>query len=1265
MLLIVSVAACTSSLAESDDAFIQCSADSECPDRTRCNLSTRLCVATDRTDVLAPSIVDLAVDDPFLTLDETATLTLTVNERLAEAGSLVRLEVDSGRSFSPLLFQEQVGSDFVYTASYFVDGTESQTVVPLVAVLEDTTGNRLSARLPVELEFDFGIPSLVDPAPTVTVFPDPAQNPLATDVLVSQIGNPTTTLSFSFSVSEDVLEPVLRIDSQPLEFVFAGRVGDTWSFSLRWPAEPPQIEGTFNVQTELVDIAGNTSGTVSVVLLELDSIPPGLPSVEVPDQIRFVRAPWGRLGSGGEAEFAVEGETGSVGNNEWLLVYDDPQGAREIARVQSGPDGAFGGPNETAGLALPISDREVVYVRAADDAGNLSPVVPVRDIVWIANGNRRVSGNPVSNPHALSSTPYLASFLGQGGVTEISDLGLGVEDDVMQPAPGGATWTVERSPSFDGPAGAFAGVAFNPINGRTLQVGGETFQPSGSTCGRSSGDAPQDVRAPRRGVFEPFVPDPASFSLLSGISNLVFDGTRGRVMYLGSGQAVLIDDRWQRECAGPTDCGGDENRPSLDVGGPLISLQATYDSVRDRVVVLNNRFDGLRVHEWDGQQWTRLCTSAPCSDTLPDGTLAAAAFDEGRESVVLFGLGSSGQETWEWSGEAFNELCIEEPCLSTRPPARILSAMVFDRANDALLMFGGDVPVAGCSEDAFNPSPTSALNDTWLFQDGAWTQGLPTTVPPVAYGHRLIFDATRNRVVMRGGTPCRCEGLNGQWEWNGSDWQASTSVEGPPSFLRQQYAASAFHTMTTDPRTGRVFAFNFGDRSVAGNFRNDPWVWRAPEWFAFGNSAQERPGARAASLSPLGVTPTGGLFVFSGGTDFLVNISAPSEQRVFAIAEDGRWTPACAGTGCTAGAPSARFLYDWASDGDGLVLFGGSRWTAAPGPNGPPEGSIFSRDTNDETWRFDGSGWSRLCSAAPCSDELPARRAGHRMSYGGSPGEVLLYGGANRTDSALDDTWLWREGRWERFQGEGPPARAGHSLTWIPELASTVLVGGTDRPATEFGPPPDVTTDPQEHAIPTNYADVWRWDGGTWSMVPTVSPNPMDAPVEPRYHHDAAWDPENEELFVYGGYQSPVLLTFGAESGQQGKVIDARVWSPEFNGRPALLFSPALSLIGTLESDELVSFEVEWRGIASSTEEAGASNRAAILAWAGTHWEDLGAVPCGDDCERANSSTVTLSSVARSDGIRIALTTAGSNGMNSSFARFDTDYFELRVRYRR
>lgn len=130
------------------------------------------------------------------------------------------------------------------------------------------------------------------------------------------------------------------------------------------------------------------------------------------------------------------------------------------------------------------------------------------------------------------------------------------------------------------------------------------------------------------------------------------------------------------------------------------------------------------------------------------------------------------------------------------------------------------------------------------------------------------------------------------------------------------------------------------------------------------------------------------------------------------------------------------------------VLFGGQA-----------NGNAFLADTwlyEDQKWRkrwfwF----WNR-----------PSPRCGHSMAFDEALGKTVLFGGISPMDRPLGDTWTFDGSRWEKWKGNGPPARRYASFAYHPTLKGCVLHGGAvdDNGREKFG-------------------DTWLFRDGQWSRM--------------------------------------------------------------------------------------------------------------------------------------------------------------------------------------
>ena len=162
-----------------------------------------------------------------------------------------------------------------------------------------------------------------------------------------------------------------------------------------------------------------------------------------------------------------------------------------------------------------------------------------------------------------------------------------------------------------------------------------------------------------------------------------------------------------------------------------------YDSVRG-VTVLHGQPTGSSP-TWERTLfgWTPV-VHAP--GTFPvDGGEGRLA-DTGLGRVLLFGgyeTGAPSNQTWTFDGTAWQQIP------SGLVPARIHHAVVgIDgiHHSDRVFLFGGRTDFGG-----------TALDDTWVWQTGGWTQTVSAVKPPPLYHHAVAYDPVRDRVVLFGG----------------------------------------------------------------------------------------------------------------------------------------------------------------------------------------------------------------------------------------------------------------------------------------------------------------------------------------------------------------------------------------------------------------------------------------------------------------------------------------------------------------------------------
>lgn len=309
-------------------------------------------------------------------------------------------------------------------------------------------------------------------------------------------------------------------------------------------------------------------------------------------------------------------------------------------------------------------------------------------------------------------------------------------------------------------------------------------------------------------------------------------------------------------------------------------------------------------------------------------------------------------------------------------------------------------------------------------QSGRSSQAAPPTAseaqnasqrPPARADGELVYDSRSKRVVLIGGETPEGPvdtGASVLWAWDGEQWSAIDS-RGPKG---RALGAVAF-----DDRRRRLVLY--GGRTLTGAL-HDTWEWGRGGWLKLGAAI---PGGISNHLS--------GVYDHARG------------QTIIAFGQDaeGKLSPATWGwdgrqwslLSATGPPPRAHYAMAYDRRRQVVVLFGGYD---------PVAGSDL-----DDVWEWDGKVWRDV---TPVGDG-PGARAGAGMTFDGSTGTVLMFGG----NTAADDTWSWNGRSWQRLSTHGPPARGYFGIAFDAKRRETVLFGGGDG---------------------GELADTWLWNGSEW-----------------------------------------------------------------------------------------------------------------------------------------------------------------------------------------
>lgn len=291
---------------------------------------------------------------------------------------------------------------------------------------------------------------------------------------------------------------------------------------------------------------------------------------------------------------------------------------------------------------------------------------------------------------------------------------------------------------------------------------------------------------------------------------------------------------------------------------------------------------------------------------------------------------------------------------TTNPTTRRTGAMEFSLLNGGTLMYGG-----------LQFGPTATLDETWLFNGVDWTQLTPTTTPPPRWGHRMVYDSRRARIVTFGGrSPTTTATANDTWEWDGTDWVQMAPANSPN--------ARAFYSMVFDERRGVTVLYGTQSGSTfAGG--DQTWEYDGTTWTQV-VTATTPPGLETPAMAydqGRGVTVMFGGWNGQSGTMYDTTWEYNGidwTQRTPATSPSPRYRASC--------------VYDQTR---GRVLV---------------YGGFASGSAATDTWEYDGNNWTQIATAGP------ARSTECYMAHNWVFGETVLFGGSGPT-GVSNETWTF------------------------------------------------------------------------------------------------------------------------------------------------------------------------------------------------------------------------------------------------------------------
>ncbi len=412
--------------------------------------------------------------------------------------------------------------------------------------------------------------------------------------------------------------------------------------------------------------------------------------------------------------------------------------------------------------------------------------------------------------------------------------------------------------------------------------------------------------------------------------------------------------------------------------------------------------------------WTNITPT-----TNPTGVeQAAMAYYPTDHEVILFGgytyANGWARDTWAFADGAWTPVILNKSCTATTCPSpRGGAMMAFDPARDALVLFGG-----------YNSTVFSRgiiFDDTWLFQNGTWSNITATagTPPSPRFAGAMVYDPSDNYDLLFGGSTGFGSPLGDTWAFADGTWEnltsASWSVTGSPPtepYPRSDAAIAnspSGWVLMYGGISGTTYVENACDDGVENGAGEQGIAW----WFHDGAWTEQ---------AGYGDTETGPCMPI---------IKRPESSALQSTTGPEAGTP-------IANPPCGRIeaALGWSPKNNRFVLYGGY------GPSHQAQLSNCS-GTNEylaDTWLYNaaaGGGFSWI-NVTKTGTQGAKEMTGYAADF--SDGYFETFGGTNGP-AVYDTTWRFFEPVHVRLTGPGGIDTGGIQLTHTP--FTTVAFGGS------------------------------------------------------------------------------------------------------------------------------------------------------------------------------------------------------------------------------
>ena len=197
-----------------------------------------------------------------------------------------------------------------------------------------------------------------------------------------------------------------------------------------------------------------------------------------------------------------------------------------------------------------------------------------------------------------------------------------------------------------------------------------------------------------------------------------------------------------------------------------------------------------------------------------------------------------------------------------------------------------------------------------------------------------------------------------------------------------------------------------------------------------------------------------------------------------------------------------------------IILFGGA-----------DEAKVYG-----DTWSYANGKWQRLTESGPSPRTFPGMvMADHYILLFG--GNRVLFGSEKNPTHYLDDTWIFKEGRWNEIKLKNHPGpRAEMAIGYDPVTKNVILFGG------------------RQSGDQWIASDTWIFDGTGWSEWKKPGPSARSGAV-------MSYDGDLHRLILFGG--NPVVAKEKTYNGPMWAWTDSE-WHP-IKSEDSLIFNCSMA----------------------------------------------------------------------------------------------------------